>query len=91
MPILRASLKDLPIRKSGSITTAERESLASKNRKGKYGKKYINFRRPTLSEDWKPSNSTELNNLEYFEIGQNSGMRVGYRKVDNVNWNQVKF
>lgn len=53
--------------------------------------KIENFRRPTLSEDWKPSNSTELNNLEYFEIGQNSGMRVGYRKVDNVNWNQVKF
>ncbi|CAG8517466.1 7972_t:CDS:2 [Gigaspora rosea] len=39
LELLRASLKDLPIRKSGSITTAERESLASKNRKGKYGKK----------------------------------------------------
>ncbi|CAG8837290.1 10755_t:CDS:2, partial [Racocetra persica] len=39
VPVLKASLKNLPIGKSGFITTAEKESLASKNRKGKYGKK----------------------------------------------------
>ncbi|CAG8777262.1 4048_t:CDS:2, partial [Gigaspora margarita] len=37
--VLRALLKNLLIGKSGFITTAKRESLASKNKKGKYGKK----------------------------------------------------
>src|ERR1044071_1777772 len=34
VPMIRASLKDLPIGKSGYISTAERQSIASKDRRG---------------------------------------------------------
>ncbi|CAG8848445.1 11499_t:CDS:2, partial [Gigaspora margarita] len=34
VPLIRASLKDLPIGKSGYISTAERQSMASKDRRG---------------------------------------------------------
>ena len=34
VPMIWASLKDLPIGKSGYISTAERQSIASKDRRG---------------------------------------------------------
>ncbi|CAG8446556.1 10837_t:CDS:10 [Acaulospora colombiana] len=39
VPIIRATLKDLPIGKSAYISTAERQSVASKDRRGERGKR----------------------------------------------------
>lgn len=48
------------------------------------------FRKPTMDDSWKVTTSTDPTNMEYFEIGANSGMRTGYRKNDQISWNQVK-
>lgn len=39
VPIIRAALKNLPIKNSIFVSTAERQSIASKDRKGEYGKR----------------------------------------------------
>ncbi|CAG8635826.1 8552_t:CDS:2, partial [Paraglomus occultum] len=39
VPIIRATLKDLPIGKSAYVSTAERQSVASKDRRGEKGKR----------------------------------------------------
>jgi hypothetical protein len=47
------------------------------------------FRRPTLDDTWSQTTEIDVTKTEYFEIGQNMGMRVGYRTNERVAWNAV--
>ena len=45
------------------------------------------FRKPSLNNEWAPANTTEIKS--YYEIGKNSGPRIGYRILDQYAWNKA--
>uniref|UniRef100_A0A914EE88 Carboxylesterase type B domain-containing protein n=1 Tax=Acrobeloides nanus TaxID=290746 RepID=A0A914EE88_9BILA len=50
---------------------------------------FAKFGKPTMDNSWKPTTSSDPKMMEYFEIGANSGMRTGYRKHDQITFNQA--
>uniref|UniRef100_A0A914E6C2 Carboxylesterase type B domain-containing protein n=1 Tax=Acrobeloides nanus TaxID=290746 RepID=A0A914E6C2_9BILA len=50
---------------------------------------FAKFGRPTLNDTWSPTTEIDVTKTEYLEIGQNMGMRVGYRTNQRIAWNAI--